>query len=89
MYKSFVSSIKSNGRVHELGFMMSFYLRTIPSYFRNLRTEPFAIFRLVGMLPLGLSLFMHGRLPLRAEKIKGRSELKAILDKAHSLGGGQ
>jgi hypothetical protein len=90
MYKSFTDSIKASGRVHELGFMMSFYLRAIPSYFRNLKTNPFApfeLFKLFGMLPLGLSLFMHGRLPLRPEKIKGRGELKAILDKAHSLGG--
>jgi len=87
MYKSFVDSIKSNGRVHELGFMMSFYMRTIPSYFRNLRTEPFAIFGLFGMLPLAWGLLSHGRLPLRPEKIKGKKELKAILDKAHSLGG--
>ena len=72
MYRSFVESIKSNGRVHELGFMIKYYLRT------NL----FAALKLAFM---GLSMLAHGRMPLGAHKIKGRGELKIILDKARQL----
>jgi len=74
MYKTFTDSIKINGRVHEFGFMMRYYLKTNP-------------FAALGMLPLGISLFFHGRLPLRAKRIKGKKELRAILEKAKSLGG--
>jgi heterodisulfide reductase subunit C len=88
-YRAFVNSIKSNGRVHEFGFMLSYYLSTIGSYLPT-RTNPFnplKAFKLLGMLPLGLGLFLHGRLRLTPTKIKGQKELKAILDKAQSLGG--
>jgi len=74
MYKCFVDSAKSNGRVYELGMMLKFFLRT----------NPFAALK---MAPVGLGLFLHKRLPLRPNRIKGRGELKAILDKAKALGG--
>jgi len=74
MYKCFVDSAKSNGRVYELGMMLKFFLRT----------NPFAALK---MAPVGLGLFLHKRLPLKPSRIKGRGELKAILDKARALGG--
>lgn len=74
MYKCFVDSAKGNGRVYELGMMLKFFLRT----------NPFAALK---MAPVGLGLFLHKRLPLRPNRIKGRGELKAILDKAKALGG--
>jgi len=76
MYKCFVDSATGNGRVYELGMMLKLFLRT----------NPFAALK---MAPVGLSLFLHGRLPLRPSRIKGRGELKAILDKAKTLGGAQ
>ncbi len=74
MYKCFVDSAKSNGRVYELGMMLKFFLRT----------NPFAALK---MAPVGLGLFLHKRLPLKPSRIKGIGELKAILDKARALGG--
>ncbi len=74
MYKCFVDSAKSNGRVYELGMMLKFFLRT----------NPFAALK---MAPVGLGLFLHKRLPLKPSRIKGIGELKAILDKAKALGG--
>jgi len=47
MYRSFVSSIKSNGRVHEFGMMLKFYLSILP----ELITHPVAT---IKMAPLGL-----------------------------------
>jgi hypothetical protein len=74
MYKCFVDSAKGNGRVYELGMMLKLFLRT----------NPFAALK---MAPVGLSLLLHKRMPLRPSRIKGRGELKSILDKARALGG--
>ncbi len=76
MYRSFNSFVYSNGRLPEFSFMRKFYLSTNP-------------FRAVGMLPVALSLLKHGRLSVKSETLspEGRAQLKAILDKAESLGG--
>lgn len=74
MYKCFVDSAKGNGRVYELGMMLKFFLRT----------NPFAALK---MAPVGLGLFLHKRLPLKPNRIKGVGELKAILNEAKALGG--
>ena len=68
MYRSFVSSIKGNGRVHEFGMMFRFYLET-------------GLLSAIKLLPLSLSLFRHGRMPLKPHRVKGREELKQILRK--------
>ena len=74
MYKCFVDSAKSNGRVYELGIMLKLSLKTNP-------------FSAVKLLPVGLGLLLHRRLPLKPSRIKGIGELKAILDKAKAVGG--
>lgn len=74
LYRSFVDSIKDNGRVHELGLMLRYYLRT----------NAFAILK---MLPLGLGLLSRGRLPLMPKKVKGKEQVKAILEKVKAMGG--
>jgi heterodisulfide reductase subunit C len=90
MYQSFTDSIRSNGRVHEMGFMISYYLKNVLYYFGQMKTNPwapFTLFKLVGMLPVAVNLLIHRRLVLRPKKIKGKDELKAIIDKARALGG--
>jgi heterodisulfide reductase subunit C len=74
MYRCFVDSARGNGRVYELGMMIKLFLKT----------NPFAALKLA---PVGMGLFFHKRLPLKPSRIKGMSELKAILDKARELGG--
>ena len=76
MYQCFVDSAKGNGRVYELGMMIKLFLKT----------NPFAALK---MAPVGLGLFLHGRMPLKPTRIKGKKELKAILNKAKKLGGGK
>ena len=76
MYRSFVSSIKGNGRVYEFGMMAWFYLKT----------NPLAPMKL---LPLLLSLIRHGRLPLMPHRAKGTKELKQILRKFDEVRGAQ
>lgn len=89
MYQAFVDSIKSNGRVHEFGFMVRYYLRNIRSYLptRANPLKPLRAFELVGMLPVALGLFSHGRLSLKPSRVKGMKELKAIIEKAQAIGG--
>ena len=80
MYRSFVGSIGANGRVHEFGMMVRYYLSIIPS----LISHPVATIR---MAPLGLQLVRHRRLPLRPKRIKGRDELSRIIRKFHEVRG--
>jgi hypothetical protein len=57
--------VKARGRVHELGVM-----------FRFLLTRPTKALR---MLPVGISLFWHGRLRVRPPRAAGVKELSAML----------
>ena len=75
MYRSFVSSIKSNGRVHEFGMMLRYYLTT----------NPLAALKL---LPVGIKLFTHKRLSLLPKKVKGRDDLVKIIQKFREVRGG-
>jgi len=66
MYSSFVSSIKGNGRVHEFGMMLRYYLTT----------NPLAALKL---LSVGTQLLLHKRMPLMPKRAKGRDELAKII----------
>jgi len=68
MYHSFVGSIKGNGRVHEFGMMFMFYLRT----------NPLAALK---MLPVGLNLLLHKRMPLMPKRVEGKEDLVRIIQK--------
>jgi hypothetical protein len=74
MYQCFVDSAKVYGRVFEMGMMVKLFMKTNP-------------FSALGLAPVGLGLFLHGRMPLKPTRIKGMKELKAILNKAKTLGG--
>ena len=76
MYRSFVSSIKGNGRVHEFGMMFRYYLTT----------NPFAALK---MLPVGLQLFSHKRMQLLPRKVKGKDDLAKITQKFREVRGGK
>jgi heterodisulfide reductase subunit C len=68
LYRSFVDSIEANGRVHELGMMVKYYMGA----------GPLAALRL---WKVGLQLFLHRRLPARPTRIRGRADLASILRK--------
>ena len=72
MYRSFVSSIQSNGRVHEFGMMFRYYLTT----------NPLAALK---MLPVGLKLFLHKRMPLTPKKAEGKGDLSKITQKFRDI----
>ena len=68
LYRSFVGSIRGNGRVHEVGMMLKYYLLT----------NPLAALK---MWKVGLQLFLHRRMPLMPTRIKGREDLSRIIRK--------
>lgn len=76
LYQSFAGSIRANGRVHEMGMMISFYLRT----------NPFAALKLV---PEALKLLTHRRMPLFPHRIQGKEDLVKITARLRQLRGGK
>ncbi len=76
MYRSLKKMVASSGRISEFWLMVRFYLQTNP-------------LSKVGMLPMAAGLFGHGRLSLKSEGLspEAMKQLRAILDKAESLGG--
>lgn len=76
MYRSFTDFVYSIGSVPEVSFMTWFYFLTNP-------------LRALKMMPLALSLITHGRVSIRARRLKPEAErqFRAILDRADILGG--
>lgn len=77
MYRSFSNFVYSIGSVPEMSFMTWFYLLSNP-------------LRALRMMPLAIDLLRHGRLSVKARRLKPEAEhqLKAILDRAEELGEG-
>ncbi len=73
---AFASIVNKYGRNHETELIMRLFLKTNP-------------LSLLKMLPLGLKLFLKGRMPLFPHRIKnsGLEEIQAIIKKADTLGG--
>ena len=76
MYHSFVGSIKDNGRVHEFGMMFRYYLTT----------NPLAALKI---LPVGLKLFLHKRIPLMPKRVEGKEDLSKITQRFREVRGAQ
>lgn len=72
--RSFVRIVNRYGRNHESELIMRLYMKTRP-------------LGLLGMLPLGLMLFIRGRMPIFPHRIKKIRELKSIIRQARALGG--
>lgn len=76
MYRSFNDFVYSLGSLPEVGFMTWYYMLTNP-------------LRAIKMLPVALKLLKHGRLKIKARRLtpEGNKQLRAILEKAESMGG--
>ena len=76
MYRSFNDFVYSLGTLPEMGFMTWYYMLTNP-------------LRAIKLLPMALKLRKRGRLSIKARRLtpEGIKQLRAILDKAESLGG--
>jgi len=77
MYRSFNDFVYSLGSLPEFGFMTWFYLLSNP-------------LRAVRMAPVAMGMIRHGRLSVKARRLKpeAANQLRAILDKADAIGGG-
>lgn len=62
-HQAFLSSVEKNGRLHELGMMIGYKMRT-GTYTSD--------------LPLGLQMFTRGTLKLFAEKVRQKREIQQI-----------
>ncbi len=76
MYRTFKGMVASSGRLSEFWLMVRYYLRTNPV-------------PAVGMLPLAIGLFSHGRLSVKSATMAPEAikQLRAIIAKAESLEG--
>jgi hypothetical protein len=71
-HKSFLSALKSAGRMHEVSLFINYKLRTM-HLFQDITNAP--------------KLFFGGKLELMPGKIKGRDAVRKIFDKVESLKG--
>jgi heterodisulfide reductase subunit C len=76
MYKSFVDSIKQNGRVHEFGMMFKYYLSSNP-------------FSALKLMPVAMQLYSHKRLSLQPVSNRGKEDLSKIIEKFNQVRGAQ
>ena len=74
MYQNFVDSVKSNGRVHEFGMMIKYFLKTNP-------------LSALKMTTVGMQMMLHNRMPLMPKRVKGKDDLTKILKKYNSIRG--
>jgi len=72
MERTFVDCVNLTGRLPEMGVTGGYYWRTNP-------------FRALRMIPMGLTLLSHRRLPLMPRRIKGMRELRAMIRKVQTL----
>ena len=65
-HRAFLAGIKANGRLHEMGMVMDYKLRT-GDLMKDVTNAP--------------AMMSRGKLSLRADRIKGIDEIKRIFDK--------
>jgi len=71
---SFVKVVDSRGRNFEPELLVRYYLRTNPT-------------AMLRKGRLGLRLLRRGRMPLRGDKIKGRKQIRTLIEKSREIGG--
>ena len=76
-HQAFLSSIEAGGRVHELGMMRSYMLKTnaLSKLWKG---------GLMDQAKLGLDMFKRGKLSLRPHKIRQSGEIKKLFAKSKS-----
>ena len=71
--RTFVDCVNLTGRLSEVGLTGGYFWRTNP-------------FKALTMIPLGLKLLSHRRLPIIPSRVEGRQELRAMIRKVQTLG---
>jgi hypothetical protein len=70
--RTFVDCVNLTGRLFEMGVTGGYYWRTNP-------------LKALTMIPMGLKLLSHHRLPLMPSRVEGVQELRAMIKKAQAL----
>lgn len=70
--RTFVDCVNLTGRLPEMGVTGGYFWRTNP-------------FKALKMLPMGLKLLSHHRLPLVPSRVKGMRDLRAMIRKVRAL----
>ncbi len=70
--RTFVDCVNLTGRLPEIGLTGGYYWRTNP-------------LKALTMIPMGLKLLSHHRLPLVPSRVEGVQELRAMIKKAQAL----
>jgi heterodisulfide reductase subunit C len=71
---SFVKVVDSRGRNFEPELLVRYYMKT----------NPMAMLR---QGKLGIRLLRRGRMPLRGDRIKGRKQIRILIEKSREIGG--
>jgi heterodisulfide reductase subunit C len=74
-YRSFMDSVRRHGRLHESGFLLTYFAHTNP-------------LGLAGQGRLGFNLFRKGKISLAPSEVKKRGDIAAIFRKAQELEAG-
>jgi heterodisulfide reductase subunit C len=68
-YRAFMATVRRYGRNYEPEFLLRYFFNTNP-------------LGLIGQAPLGLAMWLKGRISLSPPEIKGKAELEAIFRKS-------
>ncbi len=74
-HKAFLASIEAGGRIHEVGMMAGYMLKTNP--LSKLQSG-----ELMDQAKLGLDMFKKGKLNIRPHKIRQTGEIKKLFEKS-------
>ncbi len=65
----FLGGIKSYGKIHEIGLILSYMLKS---------GEIFNLKEMLAYIPLGIKMFLKGKLAILPDKIKGVADVKRL-----------
>lgn len=72
-HNTFLGGIKSNGKIFEIGLILSYMIKS---------REVFNLKEMLAYIPLGINMFLKGKLALLPDKIKGAAEIKRVFGSA-------
>ena len=77
-HDTFLGGIRSYGKTFELGLIMRYMLKS---------GEIFNLKEMLAYIPLGISMFLKGKLAMLPDKIKGVAEVKRLFGQAEKENG--
>jgi heterodisulfide reductase subunit C len=66
-HNTFLGGIKSNGKIHEIGLILGYMIKS---------REIFNLKEMLAYIPLGLNMFLKGKIAILPDRIKGAAEVR-------------